>query len=104
MKIWRDAWRRWIVCASPADPLRWSADPKLKGCSDAVALYMDERIPRAITLGLRMRPADVLTAQEDYFDSISDPALFDRATALSRVLVTFDDDFLDEAARRQTQG
>ena len=70
----------------------------------AVALYMDEHIPRAITLGLRLRQVDVLTAQEDHSDSLPDPALLDRATALGRVLVTFDDDFLDEAARQQNQG
>jgi hypothetical protein len=30
-----------------------------------VALYMDAHIPRAITVGLRLRGVDVLTAQED---------------------------------------
>jgi hypothetical protein len=70
----------------------------------AVALYMDEHIPRAITLGLRLRQVDVLTAQEDRSDGLPDPALLDRATALGRVLITFDDDFLDEAARRQSRG
>jgi hypothetical protein len=70
----------------------------------AVAFYMDEHIPRAITLGLRLRQVDVLTAQEDRSAGLPDPALLDRATALGRVLVTCDDDFLDEAARRQSQG
>ena len=30
-----------------------------------VALYMDVRVHRAITTGLRLRDVDVLTAQED---------------------------------------
>ncbi len=30
-----------------------------------IAFYMDEHIPMAITLGLRMRGVDILTAQED---------------------------------------
>ena len=30
-----------------------------------ILLYMDVHVPRAITLGLRMRKVDVLTAQED---------------------------------------
>lgn len=50
----------------------------------AVALYMDEHIPHAITLGLRLRQVEVLTAQEDRFDGLPDPALLDRATALGR--------------------
>ncbi len=30
-----------------------------------IALYMDHHVPRAITLGLRLREVDVLTAYED---------------------------------------
>ena len=45
-----------------------------------VALYMDAHIPRAITLGLRMRSVDVLTAQEDGAETLSDPELLERAT------------------------
>jgi len=30
-----------------------------------VALYMDEHVHRAITVGLRLRGVDVLTAQDD---------------------------------------
>ena len=65
-----------------------------------IALYMDVHIPRAITLGLRMRNVDVLTAQEDGADILPDPNLLDRATQLDRVIFTFDDDFLAEAAKR----
>ncbi|MBI4823850.1 MAG: DUF5615 family PIN-like protein [Nitrospirae bacterium] len=67
----------------------------------AVKLYMDAHIPKAITNGLRLRGINVLTAQEDNADKLSDPELLDRATALSRVLFTFDDDLLVEAAKRQ---
>lgn len=31
----------------------------------SVAFYMDEHVPRAISVGLRLRGVDVLTAQED---------------------------------------
>jgi len=69
-----------------------------------VALYMDAHIPRAITVGLRLRGVDVLTAQEDNAATLRDPALLDRATTLKRVLFTFDDDLLTEAIRRQREG
>jgi hypothetical protein len=66
-----------------------------------IALYMDINIPRAITLGLRLRQVDVLTAQEDKAALLPDPALLDRATSLERVVFTFDSDFLEEASRRR---
>jgi hypothetical protein len=62
---------------------------------------MDAHIPKAITNGLRLRGVDVLTAQEDNSDKLSDSELLDRATALNRVLFTFDDDLLAEASKRQ---
>lgn len=65
-----------------------------------ILLYMDVHIPRAITLGLRMRKVDVITAQEDGADRLSDPELLDKATKENRVLFTFDDDLLIEATRR----
>lgn len=67
------------------------------------AFYMDAHIPRAITLGLRMRKIDVLTAQEDGAGTLPDPELLDRATQLNRVFFTFDDDFLAEAVKRQRE-
>ena len=70
----------------------------------SVALYMDVHVPRAITVGLRMRGVDVLTAQEDGADRLPDPALLDRATAEGRALFTQDDDLLREATRRQGKG
>ncbi len=66
-----------------------------------LALYMDQNVPRAITLGLRLRDVDVLTAFEDGTSDADDPALLDRASALGRVLFSHDDDLLAEAARRQ---
>jgi len=31
----------------------------------AIALYMDQHVPRAITVGLRLRGVDVLTAYQE---------------------------------------
>jgi hypothetical protein len=62
---------------------------------------MDVHVPFAITTELRLRAVDVLTAQEDGADELEDSKLLDRASALGRVLVTQDIDFLREAARRQ---
>ena len=70
----------------------------------SLAMYMDVHIPRAITTELRLHGVDVLTAQEDNTATFSDPVLLDRATALERVLFTFDADLLVEAARRQREG
>jgi predicted nuclease of predicted toxin-antitoxin system len=70
----------------------------------AVALFMDHNVPRAITIGLRLRQVDVLTAYEDGSNELDDPLLIDRARELGRVLFTRDDDLLVEAARRQRSG
>src|SRR5262245_59584516 len=69
-----------------------------------IALYMDHHVPRAITLGLRMRGVDVLTAFEDGSRELADPDLLDRAGALDRVLFSQDRDLLAEGARRQRAG
>jgi Domain of unknown function (DUF5615) len=65
---------------------------------------MDHHVPRAITLGLRLRRVDVLTAYEDGTSELDDAALLDRAGELGRVLFTRDDDLLVEAAKRQREG
>jgi predicted nuclease of predicted toxin-antitoxin system len=70
----------------------------------SVRFYFDVHVPRAITLQLRLRGVDVLTAQEDGAERLADPALLDRATELGRVLVSQDDDLLVEARRRQDAG
>jgi predicted nuclease of predicted toxin-antitoxin system len=65
---------------------------------------MDVHVPAAITLGLRRREVDVLTAQTDNAGRIPDDVLLERATALGRVLVTQDEDLLAEAERWQREG
>ena len=66
-----------------------------------VGIYTDVHVPRAITIALRSRGVDVLRAQEDNAERLSDAELLDRATFLQRVLFTFDDDLLVEARKRQ---
>ncbi len=70
----------------------------------AAGLYMDVHVPRAVTIALRKRGVDVLTAQEDGTHVWPDDELLDRATELSRMVVTQDEDFLVEAHRRQELG
>ena len=65
---------------------------------------MDVHVRRAITEALRVRGADVTTAQADGSGRLSDPDLLDRAMALNRVLFTQDEDLLAEATRRQRAG
>src|SRR5215475_2228418 len=66
-----------------------------------LSLYMDQHVPAAITAGLRQRGVDVLTAAEDGASQLDDDALLDRATALSRVLFSLDEDLLVIAHERQ---
>ena len=47
---------------------------------------MDEHVPRAISIGLRLRGVDVLTAQEDGLRNTPDTVLLDRATLIGRVI------------------
>jgi predicted nuclease of predicted toxin-antitoxin system len=70
----------------------------------SVGLYLDEHVPRAIALALRLRGVDVLTAQEDESRGKSDREVLDRATQLGRVVFTQDEDFLREASRCQREG
>jgi hypothetical protein len=44
----------------------------------ALKVYMDHHVPRAITIGLRMRSIDVITAHEDASSNLSDSDLLDR--------------------------
>jgi hypothetical protein len=69
-----------------------------------VTLYIDVHVHSAITVGLRSRGVDVLTAQEDGTGELDDPELLDRATELGRVLFTQDHDFLREGGERQRSG
>jgi hypothetical protein len=70
----------------------------------AIALYMNQHVPRAITIGLRLRDVDVITAYEDGASQMENPDLLDRASELGRVLFTRDDDLLAEATKRQREG
>jgi predicted nuclease of predicted toxin-antitoxin system len=65
---------------------------------------MDQNVPKAITMGLRLRDVDVITAWEDGCSELPDDQLLDRASELDSVLFTHDDDLLIEAARRQQNG
>ncbi len=59
-----------------------------------VKFYMDENVPRQITTGLKLRQVDALSIQEDGKTGSSDPEVIERATKLSRVLFSRDDDML----------
>jgi hypothetical protein len=54
----------------------------------AIAFYMDVHIPQAITVQLRRRKVDVLTAFEDDTQELPDSELLTRVTELNRVLFT----------------
>ena len=70
----------------------------------SLAFYMDEHVPKPITVGLRIRDVDVLTTQEDQRRETDDDILLDRAGQLGRVMFSFDADMLREATRRQQVG
>ena len=70
----------------------------------ALKLYMDQNVPRAIAIGLRLRGVNAITAYEAGAGLLTDPELLDRAGKLRRVLFTQDDDLLVEAAKRQKEG
>jgi hypothetical protein len=69
-----------------------------------IAFYMNQHVPRAITIGLRLRKVDVITAHEDGASRMDDSELLNRAGELGRVLFTQDDDLLAEATKRQRKG
>ena len=70
----------------------------------ALAYYMNKHIPRPITIGFRLLDVDVLTTQEDQRTGTADEDLFDCASELARVMVSFDADMVRHAARRQREG
>jgi predicted nuclease of predicted toxin-antitoxin system len=70
----------------------------------ALALYLDEHVHRATTIGLRMRSVDVPTVQEDGLTATPDQLILDRALELNRVMFSQDQDFLIEAHHRQNVG
>jgi hypothetical protein len=56
----------------------------------AVGLYFDVHVDHAIAAQLRLREVDILTAQEDGSDQLTDDLLLQRASELGRPLVTHD--------------
>ncbi len=70
----------------------------------SLALHKYVHVPRAVTMGLRMRGIDVLTAQADGSAELDDGSLLRRATDLGRIMVTQDDDVLREAKRLLDEG
>jgi hypothetical protein len=70
----------------------------------AISLYMDVHIPQSITIQLRRRNIDVLTAQEDGTLELPDDQLLERSTALGRILFTQDIRFRAMAEAWQRQG
>lgn len=62
----------------------------MTGRGMAVALYFDVHVDQAIAAQLRLRGVDVLTAQEDGSDKLSDDLLLERASQLGRPIVTHD--------------
>ena len=70
----------------------------------SVGIYTDVHIPYQITIGLRLRGVEVITAQDDRAGELPDPELLDRATSLGCILFTHDKDLLREADERQQSG
>ena len=60
----------------------------------SLPFYFDQHVPAAIGRALRLRGVEVLTAYEDGSDRLEDEPLLLRATALSRILFTQDEDLL----------
>ena len=70
----------------------------------SLAFYFDQHVPGPIAAGLRRRGVAVLTAEEDGRNAWEDEYLLERATELSRVMVTNDRDFLVITARWMDRG
>jgi len=61
-------------------------------------------VRRAISVALRVRDVDVLTAQADGAAELEDPEPLDRASVLGRALFAQGEDLLAEGVRRQRTG
>ena len=70
----------------------------------AVGLFTDVHVDLAITMQLRRRGVDVLTAQDDGSDQLQDDDLLLRAASLGRVLFTHDIRFMAMAYDWQRLG
>jgi predicted nuclease of predicted toxin-antitoxin system len=64
-----------------------------------LAFYFDQHVPGPVAAELRRRGIDVLTTEADRTKGLPDEALLERATALNRIMVSNDDDFLVIAAQ-----
>ena len=60
----------------------------------SIRLYFDEHVNGALARALRRHNVDVLTVQQDGLEGEPDPVIFERATELGRVLVSFDRDMV----------
>ena len=69
----------------------------------ALSIYMDVHVPQAITVQLRRRGVDVVTAIEDGSAELTDDQLLERAEMLGRVLFTQDIRFKAMAETWQRQ-
>lgn len=70
----------------------------------AIALFFDVHVDHAIVGQLRLRQVEVLTAQEDGTDQLSDELLLEHASRLGRPVVTHDIRFQAMAENWQRQG
>ncbi len=69
-----------------------------------IALYMDHHVPKAITVALRSRGVDVVTAYEDGREETEDLDLIIRASELQRVVFSHDHHFFEKSATLQKEG
>jgi hypothetical protein len=70
----------------------------------AIELFFDVHVDHAIAAQLRLRQVDVLTAQEDAADQLSDELLLEHASRLARPIVTHDIRFQAMAEDWQRRG
>jgi hypothetical protein len=70
----------------------------------SLAFYFDQHVPGPVARGLHRRGISVLTTEEDGNKTLDDELLLEHATALSRVLVSNDEDFRRIAARWRGEG
>ena len=70
----------------------------------SLPLFFDHNVDFRITLGLRLRSIDVLTAAEDGSARLHDEALMLRAKDIGRVLFSQDEDLLVIARQWQSTG
>ena len=62
--------------------------------AEALQFFFDQHIPSAVASGIRQHSLDVITAQEVGRCGFLDPDQLSYATAVDRVVVTFDSDYI----------